>query len=60
MSTPPRLSTPGASSHVPSHSGFSPAAATPQGSPVETNGGDTGQRPPHVGAGPQNDADSLK
>eukprot|EP00975_Prorocentrum_lima_P003879 847433-Prorocentrum_lima.AAC.1 len=30
MSTPPRMSTPGASSHVPGHLGFSPAATTPR------------------------------
>eukprot|EP00975_Prorocentrum_lima_P063694 12893053-Prorocentrum_lima.AAC.1 len=30
ISTPPRMSTPGASSHVPGQLGFSPAATTPQ------------------------------
>eukprot|EP00975_Prorocentrum_lima_P051757 10840533-Prorocentrum_lima.AAC.1 len=50
MNTPPRMSTPGASAHVPGHLGFSPAAATPQKSPGETHGWDPGQRAPSCGA----------
>eukprot|EP00975_Prorocentrum_lima_P070469 12932172-Prorocentrum_lima.AAC.1 len=61
MSTPPRMSTPGASSHVPGRLGFSPAGTTPQGSPGYVHRGlDQGQRPPSFGAGSQNDVGSLK
>eukprot|EP00975_Prorocentrum_lima_P027135 5704012-Prorocentrum_lima.AAC.1 len=60
MSTPPRMSTPGASSHVPCQLVFSPTATTPQGSPGEAHGWDTKQRPPSFGAGAHNEVDSLK
>eukprot|EP00975_Prorocentrum_lima_P004118 893880-Prorocentrum_lima.AAC.1 len=44
------MSTPGASSHVPSQFGFSPAVTTPRGSPGEAHAWDTGHRPPSFGA----------
>eukprot|EP00975_Prorocentrum_lima_P066961 12912196-Prorocentrum_lima.AAC.1 len=61
MSTPPMTSTPGASSNVPGHLAFSPGITTPQCSP---GNGDIdwgpGRRIPSIGAGSQDDVDSLR
>eukprot|EP00975_Prorocentrum_lima_P059493 12473626-Prorocentrum_lima.AAC.1 len=61
MCTQTRMSTPGASSHVPDRLSFSPAGTTPQCSPGDGHRDwGLGQRPPPFGAGAQNDVDSLK
>eukprot|EP00975_Prorocentrum_lima_P027793 5844252-Prorocentrum_lima.AAC.1 len=52
MCTPPRMSTPGASSNVPGYLACSPGSTTPQYSPgCGHHEWDAGQRPPSFGAG---------
>eukprot|EP00975_Prorocentrum_lima_P000637 125609-Prorocentrum_lima.AAC.1 len=61
MSTPPSMSTPGASSNLPGHLNCTPGVATPQCSPGngECEWG-PGRPAPSFGAGSRDDIDSLK